>query len=200
VPGVYYGGWKVLSQVEVHLDPGMYILAGGGISLSGSSSIEAIDSATGGTARITIFSTDGPGCPQISVQCQGAITFTANQAFQAKATNTASCTAILNAGGPNICPWRGILLWQDGGASNATATVKLGGQASTIMSGTIYAPLAEVDINGGTSTTGCSGSPSASCLSIQIIAYRWKIDGGALVDMPYDPAELYQLDLRGLVH
>jgi hypothetical protein len=199
--GVYYGGWKVLSNVTVKLDPGMYILAGGGISLSGSSTIEAITDVTGTIEpRITIFSTDGPGCPTIGAQCQGAITFTANQAFKAKATNTASCQAIVAAGGPNTCPWRGILLWQDGSASNATATVKLGGQASTIMSGTIYAPLAEVDINGGTATTGCSGSPSASCLSIQIVAYRWKIDGGALVDMPYDPAELYQLDLRGLVH
>jgi hypothetical protein len=200
-PGVYYGGWDVKSQVEVHIDPGMYILAGGGIKLSGSSSIEAIDSATGTTARITIFSTDGPGCPQIGAQCQGSITFTAQQAFQAKATNTASCQAILNATppGPNTCPWRGILLWQDGTASNASATVKLGGQASTIMSGTIYAPLAEVDINGGQNTTGCVGSPQ-SCLSIQIISYRWKIDGNALVDMPYDPSELYQLDLRGLVH
>jgi hypothetical protein len=201
VPGVYYGGWDVKSQVEVRLDPGMYILAGGGIKLSGSSSIEAVDSATGGTARITIFSTDGPGCPQNGAQCQGSITFTAQQAFQAKATNTASCQAILatTPPGPNTCPWRGILLWQDAEGASATAAVKLGGQSSTIMSGTIYAPLAEVQINGGQDTTGCIGS-AASCLSIQIISYRWKIDGNATVDMPYDPSELYQLDLRGLVH
>jgi hypothetical protein len=57
-----------------------------------------------------------------------------------------------------------------------------------------------VDIAGGTSTTGCGGGPSAGCLSIQIISWTWKITGGALVEMPYDPAELYQLDQRGLVH
>jgi hypothetical protein len=68
------------------------------------------------------------------------------------------------------------------------------------MAGTIYAPLAEVDINGGQDTTGCDGSSTASCLSIQIVSYRWKIDGNATVDMPYDPSELYQLDQRGLVH
>jgi hypothetical protein len=199
--GVYYGGWDVKSNVSVQLDPGLYILAGGGIKLSGSSSIEAIADATGTIeARITIFSTDGPGCPTIGAQCQGAIRFTANQAFKAKATNTASCQAIVAAGGPNTCPWRGILLWQDGTASNPSADVTLGGQASTIMAGTIYAPLAEVLINGGTSTTGCSGGASASCLSIQIISYRWKIDGNATVDMPYDPSELYILEQRGLVH
>ncbi|HET6746361.1 MAG TPA: hypothetical protein VFH90_11020, partial [Candidatus Limnocylindria bacterium] len=200
-PGVYYGGWDVKSNVKVQLDPGMYILAGGGIKLSGASSIEAVTDATGSIeARITIFSTDGPGCPAIPSQCQSGITFTANQAFKAKATNTVSCQAILAAGGPNTCPWRGILVWQDGTASNPTAVIKLGGQASTIMAGTIYAPLAEVDINGGTSTTGCSGTSTASCLSIQIISYRWQIDGGAIVDMPYDPSELFQVANRGLVH
>jgi len=201
-PGVYYGGWFVGSKVKVQLQPGLYILAGGGIRLSGtSSSIEAVTDSTGTIeARITIFSTDGPGCPAIAAQCQGAITFTANQAFKAKATNTASCQAIIAAGGPNTCPWRGILLWQDGTeTSNPTAAVTLGGQASTIMAGTIYAPLAEVDINGGQDTQGCWGTPP-SCLSIQIISYRWKIDGNAYVDMPYDPSELYQLDMRGLVH
>ena len=194
-PGVYYGGFDVKSNVTVQLDPGMYILAGGGIKLSGSSSIDAISSPSGIEARITIFSTDGPGCPSISVQCQGSITFTANQSFQAKATNAATCALVT----PNACPWKGILLWQDGSASNPTATVKLGGQASSILAGTIYAPKADVQIAGGTNTTGCGGV-SAGCLSIQLISWTWTITGGGTVDMPYDPRELYQLDQRGLVH
>ncbi len=199
-PGVYYGGWDVKSNIDVQLDPGLYILAGGGIKLSASSSIEAVSSTTTSEPRITIFSTDGPGCPSINAQCQGPITFTAMQSFKAKATNTASCQAILAAGGPNSCPWRGILLWQDGTASNPTAAVKLGGQSSTILAGTIYAPLANVQIDGGSSTTGCASGLSESCLAIQIVSYTWQINGGALVEMPYDPAELYQLDQRGLVH
>jgi hypothetical protein len=195
-PGVYYGGWDVKSNVRVELEPGMYILAGGGIKLSGSSSIEAVSNASGLDARITIFSTDGPGCGSgITVQCQGAVTFTANQAFRAKATNSSTCAAV----SPSICPWKGILLWQDGTASNPTGAVKLGGQASTIMAGTIYAPKANVLISGGTSTSGCSGTVTASCLSIQIISYTWEVNGGALVEMPYDPAEIYQLPQRGIV-
>lgn len=196
-PGVYYGGWSVGAKVRLQLDPGMYILAGGGISLSGtSSSIEAVSNPAGVEARITIFSTDGPQCPAIGAQCQGPITFTANQAFQAKATNAATCALVT----PNACPWKGILLWQDGSASNPTAPINLGGQASTILAGTIYAPKADVNINGGTATTGCSGGPTAGCLAIQIISWTWTITGGATVDMPYDPKELYQLDQRGLVH
>jgi hypothetical protein len=193
-PGVYYGGFRVGSNVSVELEPGMYILAGGGISLSGSSTIEAVTNPSGVDARVMIFSTDGPGCPAIAAQCQGAVTFTANQAFRAKALNAATCGLV----SPQACPWKGILLWQDGSASNSAATVKLGGQASTVLAGTIYAPKAEVQIAGGTSTTGCSGT-SLGCLSIQIISWRWKITGGGLVEMPYDPAEIYQFPARGLV-
>lgn len=193
-PGVYYGGFRVGSNVSVELEPGMYILAGGGISLSGSSTIEAVTNPSGVDARVMIFSTDGPGCPAIAAQCQGAVTFTANQAFRAKALNAATCGLV----SPQACPWKGILLWQDGSASNSAATVKLGGQASTVLAGTIYAPKAEVQIAGGTSTTGCTGT-SLGCLSIQIISWRWKITGGGLVEMPYDPAEIYQFPARGLV-
>jgi hypothetical protein len=172
----------------------MYILAGGGISLSGSTTIEAVTNPSGVDARVTIFSTDGPGCPSIGTQCQGAVTFTANQAFRAKALNSDTCGLV----SPQACPWKGILLWQDGSASNSGGTVKLGGQASTVLAGTIYAPKAEVQIAGGTSTTGCTGG-SLGCLSIQIISWRWKITGGGLLEMPYDPAEIYQFPARGLV-
>ena len=194
-PGVYYGGWTVGSNVRVQLGDGMYILAGGGIKLSGTSEITSVDNATGAAARVTIFSTDGPGCPSIGAQCQDSITFTANQSFKARATNSTTCVA----SSPSICPWKGILLWQDGTASHPDAPIKLGGTASSILSGTIYAPKADVFINGGTGTTGCSGTSTASCLSVQIISWTWKIDGNAIVDMPYDPSELFQVSQRGLV-
>jgi Putative Flp pilus-assembly TadE/G-like len=195
-PGVYYGGWDVGNKVNLELEPGMYILAGGGIRLSGNdASIEAVTNASGVEARITIFSTDGPRCPAVPAQCQGDIKFTARQAFQAKALNSSTCGVV----SPQACPWRGILLWQDGSVHNPARVVALGGQASTVLAGTIYAPKADVDITGGATGTGCTSGPSASCLSIQIISYTWKVTGGALVEMPYDPAELYQLDQRGLV-
>lgn len=205
-PGVYYGGWDVKSNVEVILDPGMYILAGGGIKLSGSSSIEGVDDGTGSASRVTIFSTDGPGCPGITVQCQGAITFTANQAFRVRATPgsdptifSPTCANVMP--GYNLCPWAGILLWQDGTASNPDAAIKLGGTSATVLSGTIYAPKADVLINGGSGTTGCSGPiATQSCLSVQVISWTWKIDGNALVEMPYDPEQIYQQDHRGLVY
>jgi hypothetical protein len=194
-PGVYYGGWTVGNRVRLFLEPGMYILAGGGISPPSGGSIEAVTNAAGVEARIMIFSTDGPGCPSIGAQCQGTVRMTSRDVFKAKALNSATCAAV----SPQACPWKGILLWQDGSASNATAAVHLGGQASSVMAGTIYAPRAQVEVSGGATGTGCGGSTAASCLAIQIIAYRFKVSGGGLVEMPYDPAELYQLPQRGLV-
>jgi hypothetical protein len=125
------------------------------------------------------------------------VTFQANESFRAKALNAATCGLV----SPQACPWSGILLWQDAGASNGDAMVKLGGQASSILAGTIYAPAAEVQISGGTDTTGCTGPiEDQSCLSIQIISWRWKISGNGLVEMPYDPNEMYKPENRGLVH
>ena len=196
-PGVYYGGFDI-QGVRVQLNPGMYILGGGGIQLSGGTpSLEAVESPTGVEARVMIFSTDGPGCPSIGAQCQGAVTFQANESFRAKALNAATCGLV----SPNACPWSGILLWQDASASHGDAMVRLGGQASSILAGTIYAPAAEVQITGGTNTTGCTGAVAhQSCLSIQIISWRWKVSGNGLVEMPYDPNELYKPDNRGLIH
>lgn len=196
-PGVYYGGWDVGSKVRLELEPGMYILAGGGIKLSGTtSSIEAVNSPSGVEARITLFSTDGPMCGTTPAQCQGSINFTAQQAFKAKALNSATCGLV----SPQACPWKGILLWQDGTVMKTPQDVALGGQSSTILAGTIYAPKSEVNINGGSGTTGCGAGPTAGCLAIQIISWRWSITGDATLDMPYDPAEIYQINLRGLVH
>ncbi|MCV0403695.1 MAG: hypothetical protein K5924_08280 [Chloroflexi bacterium] len=196
-PGTFYGGWNVGAKVRLELEPGMYILAGGGIALSGtSSSVEAVTSPSGVEARITIFSTDGPNCASIAAQCQGAITFTAQQAFKAKALNSATCGIVT----PNACPWKGILLWQDGSVTKTPKDVTIGGQSSTILAGTIYAPKSTVNINGGSATTGCASGPTAGCLAIQIISWRWTITGGGLLEMPYNPSELYQINLRGLVH
>ncbi len=196
-PGAYYGGWDIGAKVRLELEPGMYILAGGGIKLTGtSSSLEAVNSPTGVEARVTIFSTDGPMCATVNAQCQGGVSFTAQQAFKAKALNGATCGLV----SPQACPWKGILLWQDGSVLKTPQDVSIGGQSSTVLAGTIYAPKSQVNVAGGSATTGCTSGPMSGCLAIQIISWRWTITGGGTLDMPYDPNEIYQLDQRGLVH
>lgn len=203
-PGVYPGGFDIGGKVRLELEPGMYILAGGGIKQASDAEITAVIGSGGVDARIMIFSTDGPNCATIPAQCQGDITVTAQGAFSAKAINTTTCQAISAAGGPNVCPWRGILLWQDGTASNPSKPISLGGQAELQLAGTIYAPKAAVTISGGSSTSGCQdidgdGQPDGVCLALQIISWTWKITGGGLLEMPYDPSEIYPIMRRGLV-
>jgi len=200
-PGVYYAGWDIQGTVNVVMKPGMYVFAGFGIKMSAGASLQAV---TGGTvsnpidARVTIFSTDyTAGCQAGQTNfCEGAITINSSGALQLRATDTVTCQQV----SPAICPWTGILLWQDGTTVRTPQDVTFTAQANLILSGTIYAPKSFVTIGGGSSGTGCTGSTQETCLAIQLIARQWKISGGAIIDMPYDPSQLYHLEQQGLVH
>ena len=180
-PGVFYGGWTISNNTTLELQPGIYIIAGGGITLSGTNG--ALESVSGDPlidARVMIFSTDNPvgSCGSMnSFQAQGPLSFSANSTFHAKALATG--------------PYKGILLWQDGNACQPNAPVSLGGNGDVLIAGTIYAPKATVTLNGGATGTGSA--------SVQIIAWRWSLTGGAVLTMPYDPRELYQFEMKGLV-
>jgi hypothetical protein len=202
-PGVYYAGWDIQSNVKVVMKPGMYVFAGYGIKISNGSSLETISDvdSTGAPidARVTIFSTDyTAGCLANKPNfCEGAINIAAQGALRLKATNSVTCQQV----SPQICPWKGILLWQDGTTVKQPADVVITGGSDLVLSGTIYAPESFVKISGANGSTGClpNTSPQA-CLAVQIIAESWEIHGSAKVDMPYDPSELYQFPARGLVH
>lgn len=202
-PGVYYAGWDVQSNVHVVMKPGMYVFAGFGIKISNSSSLETITDIDGTgqpiDARVTIISTDyTAGCVANKQNfCEGDITITAQGALRLKATNATTCQQV----SPQICPWKGILIWQDGTTVRPPADVTITGGSDLVLSGTIYAPESRVKISGANNSTGCVPltSPQA-CIAVQIISESWEIHGGAKVDMPYDPSELYQFPARGLIH
>jgi Flp pilus assembly protein TadG len=180
-PGVYYGGWTISQNTTLQLRSGIYYIAGGGITLSGTNgSLEAVSGDPTVDARVMIFNTDNrqTTCAGLNnAQKQGALNFSANSTFKAKAMDSG--------------PYKGILLWQDGSGCQPDAVVSLGGNSDVIIAGTIYAPKASVVINGGATGTGSA--------SIQIISYQWTLSGGAILTMPYDPRELYQFEQKGLV-
>jgi hypothetical protein len=180
-PGVYYGGWNISNNVSLELRPGIYIIAGGGITLSGTTgSLEAVTGDATVEARVMIFSTDNPASTcgsQDNFQAQGDLSFSANSTFHAKAMDSG--------------PYEGILLWQDGDGCRPDEPISLGGNGDVIIAGTIYAPKASVTLNGGATGTGVA--------SVQIIANQWTLSGGASLTMPYDPEELYQFPQKGLV-
>jgi len=200
-PGVYYAGWDVQSNVKVVLKPGMYVFAGFGIKIANTASMDTVGGVDSAgqpiEARVTIFSTDyTAGCLAGKNNfCQGDITFTAQGALNLKATDSTSCLQV----SPTICTWRGILFWEDGTVVQTPGDITINGGSDLILSGTIYAPESHVKITGGNGSTGCTGTPQA-CLAIQIISESWDISGNALIDMPYDPDELFTFVQRGLVH
>jgi hypothetical protein len=200
-PGLYYAGWDIGNSVKVVLKPGMYVFAGFGIHMNAGASMQSATGIDGSgniiDARITIFSTDYTAGCQSGQQnfCEGPIQISSNGPLRLKATDKVTCAQV----SPAICPWTGILLWQDGTVVHAPGDVTINGQADLVLSGTIYAPKSAVTINGGTNGTGCTGSPQ-TCLAIQLIARQWTISGGGLIDMPYNPADLYPILGQGLVH
>ena len=195
-PGIYYGGWKISGNISLKLGPGIYVIAGGGIDLLSGGTIDVVSGDPSVDARIMIYSTDNPTqCPPTTAMCQGPLKFSAAADFNAKAIDANTCAAQ-----PITCPYKGILIWQDGDVESPGAEVRLGGQNTSVVSGTIYAPASNVILDGGSAGTGCNPGPNMSCLSVQIIAWRFDVVGGGTLDMPYDPAGLYQLDQKGLVH
>jgi hypothetical protein len=207
-PGIYYGGIKTSGTKPVlNLTPGIYIMAGGGFTGGGGD----IESAAG---DIMIYSTDvaqfyGQNCVANATAagkvaadyCQGDIKVNAQTALELQGLNLDPCPPVSSTG----CPYVGILFWQDGKASKAFISpgpiISINGGTSLNIAGTVYNPAGATTINGNNSTnTGCTVSSTMSCASVQIISNTITINGGAGLNMPYDPNKLYHLDNQGLVH
>ncbi len=181
---MFHGGIKITGpNTQVNLQPGIYILAGGGISQQ-NGYLAAV------SGNVLIYSTDDPNH---AAACK---------AGTAGSNATTWCQQMINLnGGSSLLlsgitsgPYKGLVIWQDGNASCALATcpIRLGGQDTLDVSGTIYAPDQEVILDGGSSGLGVA--------SVQIISWHWTITGNSQLNMPYIPDDLYHLELRGLVH
>jgi Putative Flp pilus-assembly TadE/G-like len=176
-PGVYYGGWDIQNRVNLVLAPGLYIFAGGGVRLNAGGSITSVQGGAGAPAPVMFFNTDDPS----THSGQANIDFTATSDLELRPIASG--------------PYQNILIWNDGNGSNPTASISLGGQTTLNIAGTIYSPKGLVTLEGGSGV----GSPTNSA-AIQLISWQWDIGGNATLDMPYDPAGLYQLNQKGLVH
>jgi hypothetical protein len=173
-PGVYYNGWQIANNLTLVLAPGIYVIAGGGVTLNAGGSITSVQGGTGGPAPVMIFNTDNP------------TTHSGQAPLDLSAQSTLKLRAIDSG------PYRGILVWNDGNGSNPTASVTLGGQTSLDIAGTVYNPKGLVTLDGG---SGVGGSTA----SVQIIAWQFDVGGNSNLDMPYDPSQLYQFPVKGLV-
>jgi hypothetical protein len=214
-PGIYYGGWTIGSKLRVTLQPGIYIIAGGGISIT--SSTGALDSLNGGTspAPVLIFNTDNPaasGCPASNAGCQQDLNITAGAALELRGLlPNAACPPITSATATG-CPFGNMLIWYDQNGSQTAAhagDVSIAGGSELYLAGTIYAPTANVSITGNSTTNtngdqcpGVDGTqplPGKTIAAVQIVSWQLDIGGTGDVCMPYDPSQLFKRDLQGLV-
>ena len=197
-PGTYYGGWTIGNGTKLHLNPGIYILAGGGINQTG-----GITEATA-SGRVLIYGTDSPACGvggSAAVACQQEFDFTANTTLNLRGLDkNTPCPPYGNTG----CPFGGLLFWQDAnasGAGTANADINIAGSGSLYVEGTIYTAKGNVKITGNSLSTGCTPDAlgNTNCSAVQIISYTWDVGGGGILRMPYDPSKFYDLKLKGLV-
>ena len=204
-PGVYYGGWTIDNDLSVTLKPGIYIIAGGGVRFIGTSSLTSLE-GTGLPAPVLIYNSENrTQCAATGrdYHCQGTLNLKAETLEITALRKDQPCPPITSAGG---CPYGGMVIWDDpNGALGRTSSglIHVEGNASLFISGTIYAPRSEVEIFGNASentfTQACD-TTATHIAAVQIISWDWTFGGTGDICMPYDPADLYQINRRGLVH
>jgi hypothetical protein len=119
-PGVY-SQIKVSNGASLTLNPGLYIIEGGGLTVTGSASISS--------SGVMIYNA-GSNYPSSGGKF-GGITF--------------SSTGTISLSAPTSGPYAGVLIFQ---SRENTLALSLSGNALSGMSGTIYAPSALLSLTG----------------------------------------------------
>ena len=209
-PGVYYGGWRITTNMRVNLQPGIYVIAGGGITIAGSGFLDSVD-AGGSPAPVLIFNTDNPAsvaaCPiNNDARCQQNLDLSTNKSLQL--SGLLRDVACPPATSPTAlsCPYGGMVIWYDGKGSQSAArsgSIDISGGTTMFVSGTIYAPYARVNIAGNAATnttTQACPTGATQVAAVQVISWRLEISGTGDLCMPYDPDGLFKRNEQGLVH
>jgi hypothetical protein len=127
-PGVYCGGIDIVSSGHtITLNPGTYILNGGGLRATGGNTLQ-------GTG-VTFYNTATAGESYRDASIQGNST--------------------LRLSAPTSGPMEGILFFQDRNiATTSQAGDQLSGDSSSFMDGAIYVPNGKISYCGSSSATG----------------------------------------------
>jgi hypothetical protein len=187
-PGYYPGGIET-TRATVYMDPGIYWIGGGGISVKSSggdglliSKAVGDNTGTNPTGGVLIYNTVDPvpttGCT--GAGCYGIISL------------NGGAGAVLALKPMESGFYKGMVMFVDRVAAPlGTVGIDLRGGGSVLnVTGTIYAPTAGVQFNGNESDG----------LSAQVICYNFQVNGsGASFTMDYDPGNLFHVTGVGLV-
>ncbi|MGC1255304.1 MAG: Tad domain-containing protein [Candidatus Acidiferrales bacterium] len=125
-PGTYFGGINITGNANVTFTPGTYILAGGGLTVTGNSTLK-------GTG-VTFYDTSATG------YAYAPIDLTGNE------------TANLSA--PTSGTFEGFLFFQDPSLPVGSAGITVVGNSSSTFDGIIYSPTTAITYVGNSSGSG----------------------------------------------
>lgn len=179
-PGFYPGGIEV-ARSTVYMDPGIYWIGGGGIS---------IKSTGGGTGQLI---SKAPGENTGTTPTGGVLI------YNSKLPGSAYGPIHLNAGDGSTLAlepmqtglYKNMVIFMDRSVPTGTGDIDLNGGGSTlIISGTIYAPTGNVKLNGSDSDS----------IGTQLICFNFQVNGsGSAFTLDYTPDDLFHLKGVGLV-
>ncbi|CAN5459183.1 hypothetical protein BH20CHL7_BH20CHL7_07590 [soil metagenome] len=192
-PGIYDGGINTSGGQVIFLRPGVYVMNGGGFNL-GPSSVYSIPS----DKTTTSLATWDADCPLGSTKCGVIIynatktgSWTLNKDYIGMGANTVlrlrayNHLADVTANKTVFSEYDNVLFWQARtpapGSGKPQPTVSLGGGGNVVLSGTVYAPGAQVKFGGGGSGSGGADED----VSIQFICWDLQLQGSSKFTFRY---------------
>jgi hypothetical protein len=179
-PGLYPGGIET-TRSTVYMDPGIYWIGGGGVN---------VKSTGGGLGQLV---SKAPG-DSSGITPSGGVLI-----YNSQLPGSAYGPVHLNAGDGSTLAlkpmqtglYKNMVIFVDRAHATGTGDIDLNGGGSTlIISGTIYAPTANVKLNGSDSDS----------IGTQLICFNFEVNGsGSAFTLDYQPDDLFHLKGVGLV-
>lgn len=200
-PGVYTGGIQVKSTATALLQPGIYVLNGGGLDIGAQASIISV----AGGVTTSSSATWASDCPASSC---GVLIYSRNASAGSDSISIGGQgSALLRPYRPEadlnattrVDDYRNLLLWQDASpvptSSAGQPDLTLTGGGTMNLSGTIYTPSAKVVMKGGSGGTGGDDVT----LTVQFISWDLAIQGSSNFTFIYNSNSFARPVQYGLV-
>lgn len=169
-PGKYCSITVSLSA-DLYMEPGLYVVDGGNFTITSSGDITSTE------AGITLLLLNGA-----SFNCagNGSVTLVNTFIYVESGSFTVAGNGNYDVQAPTSGPWSGMMLFMD---QDNTSAVKIVGNGSSSIGGTIYAPESTVTVEGNGGIFG----PYT-----QIISNDINVAGNGEIAITYDPANAFQ--------
>jgi hypothetical protein len=196
-PGIYRGGIQLKNSSQAFLRPGIFYLDGGGLDVGAQASIFSVNSSISSTSLAT-WSSDCTTTCGVMVYNTGTKTTLDNVSIGAGAT-VALRPYQRAISTPDIPAYLNLLLWQSASptpeSNYSQPEIELNGGGTVDLSGTVYAPSAQVFMTGGSG--GAGGDPVD--VTLQFIVWDAQFQGNSSFNFYYQSEKFAKPYGYGLV-